>query len=71
MTKKVKAKERPHQRLYDVKDAATYPGRKSIRGVRELIWSGELPGVRSGWKQYVDVLDIDDFIDKNENHGLT
>lgn len=66
MTKKVKAKDRPSQRLYDLRAAATYLGRKSIRGVRELVWSGQIPVVVSGRKQYIDVQDMDRFIEANK-----
>lgn len=53
----------PGQRLFDLKSAARYLGR-STWGVRELIWRGELPFIRSGagGKMYVDVRDIDEFI---------
>ena len=60
--------EHPKQRLYDLKSAAQYLGR-SVWGVRELVWSGELPVVmRSGrgGKQYIDVRDMDLWIDKNK-----
>ncbi len=59
--------KRISQRLYTVKDAAVYLGR-TVWGVRELIWSGELPVIKSGrgGKQYIDVLDMDAFIDRNK-----
>ena len=67
MTKTIIREQRPKQRLYSVKDAAVYLGRTAW-GVRELIWSGELPVLQSGRgnKQYIDVLDMDDYIDKNK-----
>ena len=61
------SQKRPAQRLYDLKAAALYLGRP-VWGVRELIWSGELPVIKSGrgGKQYIDVLDMDAFIDRNK-----
>jgi len=37
-------------------------------GVRELIWSHELPVIKSGrgGKQYIDVNDMDAYIDRNK-----
>ncbi|RJP67897.1 MAG: DNA-binding protein [Candidatus Abyssobacteria bacterium SURF_17] len=57
--------DHPKQRLYDLKDAATYLGR-TVWGVRELIWSGQLPVVRSGRKQFVDVRDMEAYIERNK-----
>lgn len=53
------------KRLYDLKSAAEYLGRP-VWGVRELIWAGKLPIVRDGRKQYVDVYDLDRFIERNK-----
>ncbi len=36
-------------------------------GVRELIWSGKLPCVRAKKKIYLDIRDLDEFI---ENHKM-
>jgi len=60
-------KQRPAQRLYDLKAAALYLGRP-VSGVRGLIWSGQLPVIRSGrgGKQFVDVLDMDAYIEQNK-----
>lgn len=60
-------RKRPAQRLYSVRDAAVYLGRTAW-GVRELIWSGKLPVIKAGrgGKQYIDVLDMDAYIDKNK-----
>jgi hypothetical protein len=60
-------KDRPAQRLYDLKDAAQYLGR-TVWGMRELVWAGELPVIKSGrgGKQYVDVNDMDVWIERNK-----
>jgi len=72
MSRSAKKEQRPKQRLYDLKAAALYLGRP-VSGMRELIWRGELPAIRSGkgGKQFVDVFDMDDYIEKNKVLELT
>jgi excisionase family DNA binding protein len=55
------------KRLYTIKEAAEYLGR-GVWGVRDLIWKGILPVVKmeGGKKLYLDIRDIDLFIDKNK-----
>ena len=53
------------QRLYPLSDAAMYLGR-SVYSVRELIWSGQLPVIKSGKKQWLDIRDMDTWIEKNK-----
>ncbi len=67
MSQSTEIRQRPAQRLYCVKDAAVYLGRTEW-GVRELIWSHELPVIKSGrgGKQYIDVFDMDAYIEKNK-----
>jgi len=57
----------PEKRLYTLKEAARYLGR-SDWGMRELMWAGEIPFVRTegGRKIYFDVSDLDDYIKKNK-----
>lgn len=55
----------PAKRLYDLKAAAEYLGRP-VWGVRELIWAGKMPVVRDGKKQYVDLFDMDRYIERNK-----
>ena len=69
MSRKTTEKRRPSQRLYNLREAAIYLGR-SVKGVRELIWSGQLPVVCSGKKQYVDVADMDQFIEENKSYAV-
>jgi len=59
--------KRPKQRLYDLKAAAEYLGR-TVWGVRELVWSGQLPALQSGrgGKLYIDVFDMDIYIEKTK-----
>lgn len=55
----------PVQRLYDLKQAAQYLGRP-VWGVRELIWAGKLPVVRSGRKMYLDIQDMNKFVEREK-----
>ena len=52
----------PAQRLYDLKAAASYLGRP-IWGVRTLIWQGKLPVIQDRRKMYVDIFDMDRYIE--------
>jgi hypothetical protein len=53
------------KRLYDLKEASVYLGRP-IFSVRTLIWRGALPVIRDGRKMYLDVGDMDSYIEKNK-----
>ena len=55
----------PRRRLYDLKSAAEYLGR-TVWGVRELVWKGALPVVKDGRKQYVDIFDLNNYIEQNK-----
>ncbi len=59
------------QRLYPLKEAAGYLGR-SEWSMRELIWAGKIPVVRTegGRKIFVDIEDLDDFIRQNKSPYL-
>ena len=56
------------KRLYNVKEAAQYLGR-SVWGVRELIWAGEIPIVRGegNRKIFLDVTDLDEYVRRNKS----
>lgn len=53
------------KRLYTLKEAAEYLARP-VFSVRELIWKGRLPVIQEAerGKQYVDVHDLDRYIDQ-------
>ena len=51
------------KRLYSVKEAGKYLGR-SPWAIRHLIWSGELPQVRQGRRVFVDIVDLDQFVER-------
>jgi hypothetical protein len=56
--------QKPRKRLYNIGEGGEYLGR-TVPGVRELIYRGELPVVRSGprGKIWLDVEDLDRWID--------
>lgn len=51
------------KRLFDLKEASIYLGRP-VFSVRTLIWNGALPYVKEGRKQYLDVYDMDKYIER-------
>ena len=55
------------KRLYTLKEAAQYLGR-SLWGMRELIWAGEILVVRGDGnrKIFLDIKDIDEYIERNK-----
>jgi len=55
------------KRLYTLKEAGEYLGR-SVWGVRELVWSRQLPVVKQAGcrKMYLDRNDLDTFIEQNK-----
>lgn len=53
------------KRLYSVKEAGRYLGR-SPWAIRHLIWGGHLPQVRQGRRVMIDVVDMDQFIEKHQ-----
>jgi len=53
------------KRLYSLKEAAVYLGR-SDWSVREMLWSGKLPFIREGKKIYLDIHDLDAWIDRTK-----
>lgn len=59
----------PAKRLYDLKEAALYLGRP-IFSVRVLIWNGELPFIKNGRKYYVDICDMDTYIETKKERMM-
>jgi excisionase family DNA binding protein len=58
-----------NKRLFDLKEAAVYLGRP-VFSVRTLIWSGALPRIKEGRKYYLDVYDMDEYIEKNKERVM-
>ena len=54
-------------RLLPLKKASEYLG-LTVWALRERIWHGDLPVVRfpGGRKQFIDISDIEDFINRNK-----
>lgn len=53
------------KRLYTLKEAAEYLGRP-VWGVRELIWKGKISYIQDGRKYYLDLVDLDQYIEKQK-----
>jgi len=53
----------PTKRLYTIPEAGIYLGR-SKWSVRRLVWNGKIPSVRPGKIVYLDVQDMDAFIEQ-------
>jgi hypothetical protein len=53
------------KRLYTLEEAGHYLGR-TLWSMRELIWKGSLPIVRNGKRIFVDIKDMDIFIEKSK-----
>ncbi len=65
-TRKRPTKDPPlARRLYDLKAIADYQG-IPVYSVRGLIWNGSLPCVKIGRRQYVDLRDVDQFIEQSK-----
>lgn len=57
--------QRIEKRLYTIPEAAKYLGH-TIWAIRSLIWGKEIPYVRYGRKMFLDLSDLDAFIDKHK-----
>lgn len=55
----------PKKRLLTLKEAAEYLGR-SLYSMRTLVWDGKVPVVQDGRKMWVDIMDLDNYIDHNK-----
>jgi excisionase family DNA binding protein len=56
------------QRLLSPKDASAYLG-FSLRSVRNLVYSRELPIIRLGAKIFIDLRDLDQWIEKKKQYA--
>ena len=57
------------KRLFDLKEAATYLARP-VFSVRTLIWKGALPVIKDGRKLYLDIVDMDTYIERNRERMI-
>lgn len=55
----------PVKRLYDIKEAAFYLGR-SVDSLRELLWAGKVPFIKDGKRIYLDVLDMEGYVEQSK-----
>ena len=39
---------------------------RGLYGIKEIVWAGKLPVVRGGRKMFVDLKDLDAWIDQNK-----
>ena len=57
------------KRLYCLKNASVYLD-MGLHGVRNLVWNGQIPVVKIGRKQFIDINDLDKFVSQNKrNYG--
>jgi excisionase family DNA binding protein len=56
---------RPQKRLFSIKDTSIYLGR-SINSVRDMIHSGKIPFIRDGKRIFIDVRDLDLWIERSK-----
>ncbi len=56
------------QRLFSVCQAAEYIGRTET-AVREMVWNGKLPHIRTDRRVMFDIRDLDRWIDENRVEG--
>ncbi len=57
------------KRLYDLKEASIYLGRPDF-SVRGLIWKGALPIVKDGRKLYVDLYDLNEYVERHKERMI-
>lgn len=55
----------PAKRLYNISEAAHYLGR-SVDSLRELLWAGKVPFIKDGKRIYLDVRDMDGYIEQSK-----
>lgn len=56
---------RPQKRLFSLKDTSVYLGR-SLNSVRQMLWDGKLPFIRDGKRIFIDVQDLDKWIERSK-----
>ena len=58
-------KDHLQKRLFSIPEAAEYLGRTEC-AMREMLWAGKLPSVRFDRRIFLDVRDLDEFIEKSK-----
>ncbi len=57
------------KRIYSLPEAAHYLGR-TLWSMRELIWKGSIPIVREGKRIFVDIADMEAYVNKHKTTVL-
>ena len=57
------------KRLLTVEEASVYIGR-SVCALRELYWAGKIPIVKSDRRIFLDVYDLDKWIEQNKSNYI-
>lgn len=60
-----KDQQRPQKRLFSLQDTAIYLGR-SLNAVRQMLWDGKLPFIKDGKRIFIDVRDLDTWIERSK-----
>ena len=55
----------PAKRLYNIFEASCYLGR-SVDSLRELLWAGKIDFIKDGKRIYLDVRDMDTYIEQSK-----
>ena len=63
--RKLMIQQSARKRLFSVSEAAQYLGRTAC-AVREMVWAGKLPSVRFDRRIFLDVQDLDEYIEKHK-----
>ncbi len=57
------------QRLLSIKEAAVYLGRTE-NALRKIYWDGKIPVVRSDRRIFIDVKDLEKYIEKHKERRM-
>lgn len=57
------------KRLYTLKEAAHYLGRP-VFSLRTLLWNGKIPYIQDGRKYYLDVKDLELYIEREKHRSI-
>ncbi len=53
-----------NKRLYSIPEAGQYLGR-TVWSVREMVYTGKIPYIRDGRRMFLDIRDMDSWIENN------
>lgn len=58
-------RQKVEKRLYSIKDASVYLGR-SVWSVREMIWAGKIRYIKDGRRIFLDIHDMEAWVERNK-----